>query len=126
MAMDVSGLQGGILALLATIIVGLLGWRGANKVGNDNARSNRESRFEENLQKRLDAALARNSELREELAQAKDGRALLERRLKERDQKITALLASMGPEERKYAERWMPDSAFAPLSDPPRKTPKKE
>src|SRR6185369_14385511 len=97
-----------VFGLLALIIAGLFGWRGLNKVGTDNARANRESRFEDNLQKRYDALTAANSELREECAQLreecvrlKDGRALLERRILERDRKIASLLAMMGPSERK-------------------------
>jgi len=117
-----------VFGLLALIIAGLFGWRGLNKVGTDNARANRESRFEDNLQKRYDALTAANSELREECAQLreecvrlKDGRALLERRILERDRKIASLLAMMGPSERKQAERWMPDSAFAPFDGPGKK-----
>lgn len=115
MGMDLSGLQQGGVALILALVAGLLGWRGFNKVGNDNARGNRESRFEENLQKRLDAEVAKNSELREELQKARDGRALLERQLHEAKRRTRNLLDLLDDDKRAVVEKWVQDSAFAPF-----------
>lgn len=103
-------IQPGIIALLSTIVVGLLGWRGVNKVGNDNARNNRQSRFEQNLQDQLDAEVAKNTALRDRITRLEK----LELQLKERDRTIRAILQSLTEDERAQVARWIPESAFAP------------
>jgi chromosome segregation ATPase len=113
--------QGGLLALLGTILVGLLGWRGINKVKTDNARENRESRFEANLQDRYDAALGRISELNAALQQARDGRALLEKQARQQAKSIQGLLDMLSERERKQVERWVRETGFAPFDDEPPK-----
>ena len=56
--MDASGyVQGGVLALLGTVITVLFTVRASNKVKNDNAGDNRKSRYEDLVQDRLDSAL---------------------------------------------------------------------
>ncbi len=109
----------GLLVALVTGLAGLLGWRGISGVKHANAGDARQSRFEENLQKRHDALLARNSELQEELRQARDGRALLERKTRDQAKKLENLLEMLGESERKSAERWIRESAFAPFDDKP-------
>lgn len=116
-------MQGSVLGLLGLIITGLFTWRATSKVRSDNAREGRESRFEDNLQKRHDALMARNSELQEELRQARDGRALLERKTRDQARKLENLLEMLGESERKSAERWIRESAFAPFDDKPQGKP---
>lgn len=106
-------MQEGILALLGTVIVGLLGWRGASKVKHDNAQEGRQSRFADNIQTRHDAALAQIDHLKLELGKI----PMLERRLAERDRTIRNLLDSLDAEQQKNARRWAPESAFAPPHD---------
>lgn len=107
--------QTGILALLGTIIAALFTWRGINRVKNDNARENRESRHEENIQDRLDSALHEVRRLNAELLDSKDGRAVLERRFKEARRVNSILLEMLEKDRRESAERWVQASTFAPL-----------
>jgi hypothetical protein len=111
--------QGGILTLLLAIITALFAWRGSNKVKTDNSRANRESRFEENLQQRYEAAMARNSELQDELRRERDGKALLMRKARDDGKRIRNLLEMLSDEERKQAERWVQESGFAPFESDP-------
>lgn len=125
--MDLGGLnlQGGIVGLLGVVITVLLGVRLNNKVGNDNKRENRASRFEENIQARYDAALATVDQLNRELLIERDRRETQSRRIKERDFRIMNLLEEIerlgSKKAREDVERWMPESTFAPLDERPRK-----
>lgn len=94
--------------------VGLLGYRTSNKARHENASDSRESRFQDNLQKRHDAVLEQNDRLRAENGEI----PLLKRQLYERDRVIKNLLDSLDAEQQKNARRWAPQSAFAPLEDP--------
>jgi hypothetical protein len=93
---------------LIALIAGLLGWRGVARVRTDNARDFRVSRHEDNIQKRYDDALAKNSELRDEIDTARSQLAVRERELKEARGRIRALLGMLSPEDRDAAARWMP------------------
>jgi hypothetical protein len=107
--------QGGILAMLGSIITGLFTWRAVSKVKHDNAKEALDSRHEEAMQRRYDAAMARNSQLEGELRTAKDGRALLERKVREQAKRLNILLEMLGDSERKQAARWIEESGFAPF-----------
>lgn len=114
--MDSGGaIQYGVLGILGTVIAGLLTWR----LRHDAAQDGRHSRFENNLQDRYDAALAKIEQLQTELQTAQDRRETQARRIRERDLKIRNLLLMLAPNERESAERWMPESAFAPLQELP-------
>lgn len=119
---DLSGsVQAGILGLLGTIIAVLFTWRGVNKVKNDNAKANRDSRFEENLQKRYEEAMTQNSELRAELREAREGHTLLKRELRDQTKRVRNLLELLEPQARQSVQRWVEESGFAPFEEEPRK-----
>lgn len=118
--MNLGGYEGGIIAAIVTIVGGLLGWRTFTKVRTDNARDNRESRHEENIQDRLDSALQEVRRLSDELREAKDGRGILERKFVEARRTNVILLEMLEKDQRESAERWVKASAFAPLEDPRR------
>lgn len=103
-------------AFFLSLLAGTLGWRGISSVRHQNAKETRESRFEDNLQSRHDAALRRIDELQAQLLEARDGKALLTRQLREQIRKTMNLLEVMDPDERKRVERWVKDvSSFAPF-----------
>lgn len=103
--------QKGLAALLVALVTGfggLVGWRGFHRIRDENARDNRVSRLEDNLQVRNEELLARNSELRDELDVERKLRADAERELRTARDRIRALLGQLSPAERAAAVRWMP------------------
>lgn len=104
-----------LLGLLITGLTGLLGWRGHNATRNTNASADRQSRFEENLQKRLEDALKRIDELTTQRDVARDGRALLEQQLRAEKKAKRNLLELLAPDARQAVEKWVQESSFAPF-----------
>lgn len=102
--------QGGVITAFLSVIAGLLGWRLHSKVKHDNAAEARESRFEDNVQRRLEAALGKISELNDELDSVKG-------RLAEADKRLTIvqMLADGDPGR---AVELTQDSAFVDVRRP--------
>lgn len=121
MAFTPDDIQKGVVGLLLTFIAGLFGWRSFSRVRADNAKEQRESRFEEQLQRRYEAAMARNSELQDLLEKARDGKAQLEQRVRDQSVRLKTLLEMLGENERREAERWIRESEFAPFDPAPQK-----
>jgi len=105
----------GVITLLVAVIGVLFAKRASNKVENDNAHANRASRFEDNLQKRYEESMARNSELRDEIDLLKKQLAAANNRLA-----VVQMVADADP---KRAIEIAGDSAFVDISRPlqPRK-----
>lgn len=119
--MDVGGLaQGGVITLFLAAIGWLFWKRGSNEVKNTNASADRQSTLEENLQDRLEMAVARADSLEIKLRDSLDGRALDARRLKEAKRVNTILLEMLEKDKRESAERWVQASTFAPLDELPK------
>lgn len=111
MAVEIKELaQYGILGLLGTVITVLFAKRAGNKVATDNARANRESRFEDNLQARYEAAMGKISQLHDEIE-------VLRGKLAEADKRLTIVqMLSDGDPTR--AVEITRDSAFIDLTRP--------
>lgn len=107
--------QGGVLALFGTVITVLFTKRAHNKVETDNARATRESRFEENLQVRYEAAMGKISQLNDEIDD-------LKKKLAEADKRLTIvqMIADGDPQR---AVELSQDSAFVDVSRPFRPRP---
>lgn len=95
---------------IVSLIGGLLGWRGFSKVRSDIGKDARESRFEENLQTRYEAAQGRISELQLEID-------ALKAKLSECDKRLTVvqMIADGDPARAVEISR---DSAFVDLTRP--------
>lgn len=102
--------QGGVI----TLLLGLVGWlfakRASNVVKNANATDDRNSRFEDNLQKRYEHAMGRISELTAE-------RDSLKVMLAEADKRLT-IVQMIADGDPKRAVEVSQDSAFVDLSRP--------
>lgn len=107
--------QPGILGLIGTAVAALFYRRANNKVGHDNARADRESRFEENLQARYEAAMGKISQLNAEIDDLKGKLAEADKRLT-----IVQMIADGDPQR---AVELSQDSAFVDVSRPFRARP---
>lgn len=108
-------LQKGLIGLLGALVTALSGWRWFSRVKHENMKDARDSRYEENIAKRLDDALKRVDELTLQRDAARDGRALLERELREEKRKKRNLLELLAPEARIAVSKWVEESGFAPF-----------
>ncbi len=107
--------QPGIITILTALIGGLWWKRASNDVKSQNARNDRESRFEDNLQARYDRAMGRISELTAELDD-------LKHKLAEADKRLTVVqLISEGDPQRAIA--FAQESGFLDFERPLRRPP---
>ncbi len=116
--MNLSGddLQKGILGLVGSILAGLFTWLMASRIKHQNAKDGRESRYEENVQARLEAALGKISELNDEID-------ALKFRLAEADKRLTVVQMIADGDATRAIEITR-DSAFIDLTRPLRPRPK--
>ncbi len=114
--MDVgSSAQTGLLTLLGLVITGLFTWLGISKVKHQNAKDAMNSRLDDGLEKRYEAAMAQNSQLRAELDRVKGLLAEADKRLT-----VVQMIADGDPQR---AIEFTQDSAFVDMSRPIRPRP---